>query len=778
MKITITADGRKLSATTNGQPLTSGSVGIEAAFVLSADYDGLAVTAVFSAGETQIDVVLTNLTCIVPWEVLQEAKTTLYVGIVGKNGSGEIVIPTVWGRVGMIECGTVADGLDPEDPTPDIAAQILEQARAALAEAAETKEAAAQSAQDAADDADRAEAAKQAAETAQGAAETAQTAAEAARDAAASSATDAAGSATTATQQAQAAATARAAAEAAQQAAETAQGAAETAQAAAEAARDAAASSATAAAGSAATATQQAQAAATAKAAAETAQTAAETAQGAAETAQTAAEAARDAAASSATDAAGSATTATQQAQAAATARSAAEAAQQAAETAKNYAQTFTGAPRVAASAAQMTDTDLIYVYTGTTSGTLTTGHWYYWDGSAWTDGGVYNSSAVQTDTTLTVSGAPADAKATGDAVDDLKSAIAEIATIPQNVNLFDKNNLNSYTIGEAININNGSTESYANMCTTDYIRVDKDVQYSFLGAVAYYGTTHVCKIPIYKDDLTLLTWCQGTLDSTTNAVTFTVTNSYISTENCLIRLSFRKADIGVFMFVEGEYPEEYIPYEHPTLNPNIDITGVKTLNGKSIALNGDSICAGGGDAVGGYGLIISENENMVYQNIAVAGGTITYVSGRHCISRTMQNMYHYDYVIFEGGINDKALSVPFGTISDGYTATLDDTTFCGAFEQCCKTLCENYSSSKYGYIFVHRIGTAPDWYTDYRPAMKEILNKWGIPFIDLQELAPPLNFIDSLKAIYTNNGDGWHPNKLGYETFYVSKITAWLLTL
>ena len=231
-------------------------------------------------------------------------------------------------------------------------------------------------------------------------------------------------------------------------------------------------------------------------------------------------------------------------------------------------------------------------------------------------------------------------------------------------------------------------------------------------------------------------------------------------------------------MFVEGEYPSEYVPYEHPTLNPNIKIAGLASLNGKSIALNGDSICAGGGDAVGGYGKLIADNNNMPYQNIAVAGGTITYISGRHCISRTMTNMNHSDYVIFEGGINDKALNVPFGAISEGFTAELDDTTFCGAFEQCCKTLCESYNTSKCGYVFVHRIANASDWYSQYRPAMKDILNKWGIPYIDLQELVPPLNFIDSLRTEYTNDGDGWHPNLLGYETFYVSKITAWLKTL
>lgn len=73
------------------------------------------------------------------------------------------------------------------------------------------------------------------------------------------------------------------------------------------------------------------------------------------------------------------------------------------------------GAPLTASTSAGMTDQTKVYVYTGTTGGGFTNGHWYYYNGSAWTDGGAYNSSAVQTDTTLTLSGVPADAKSVGD---------------------------------------------------------------------------------------------------------------------------------------------------------------------------------------------------------------------------------------------------------------------------------------------------------------------------------------------------------------------------
>ena len=82
------------------------------------------------------------------------------------------------------------------------------------------------------------------------------------------------------------------------------------------------------------------------------------------------------------------------------------------------------GYPFVAATAAAMTDTSKIYVYTGSETG-YTAGNWYYHNGTAFVSGGVYNSVAFQVDPTLSVEDEAADAKAAGDAVKGTKSEMS-----------------------------------------------------------------------------------------------------------------------------------------------------------------------------------------------------------------------------------------------------------------------------------------------------------------------------------------------------------------
>lgn len=238
---------------------------------------------------------------------------------------------------------------------------------------------------------------------------------------------------------------------------------------------------------------------------------------------------------------------------------------------------------------------------------------------------------------------------------------------------------------------------------------------------------------------------------------------------------NFREEQIKeISNFVKDEISEE--------LGNTLD----NPLYHKIVAFNGDSICAGAGFK-GGFGKIIADRNDMIYENIGVGGGTITAEtysssdSARHWISRTVSRMRaDADYIILEGGVNDASLNIPLGTITSGYSDSLDDTTYCGAFESMLKQALERFKGKKIGYIFVHKMAKNYDsrYENNHYQMSKKICEKWGVPYIDLNVECPPLNYIPSLRTAYTSNGDGWHPNEEGYKKYYCDKIESWMKTL
>jgi len=204
-------------------------------------------------------------------------------------------------------------------------------------------------------------------------------------------------------------------------------------------------------------------------------------------------------------------------------------------------------------------------------------------------------------------------------------------------------------------------------------------------------------------------------------------------------------------------------------------------LKGKIATFTGDSICAGAG-YVGGYAKIIGEDYDMTIENIGVSDGTVVQWRDKFCISESIADMRSdADFVMLEGGGNDADWGpqyIPVGTLSSGYDATLDTTTFAGAFEQMLKSAIAKFPNAKIGYIFAHKCIAAFDAPNGaYHTMAVSALEKWGIPYCDLNVMVPPLGYIDDLKAAYTR-GDGIHPNEAGYRTFYAPKIAAFMQTM
>ena len=350
---------------------------------------------------------------------------------------------------------------------------------------------------------------------------------------------------------------------------------------------------------------------------------------------------------------------------------------------------------------------------------------------------------------------------------------------IKKSINLFD-NTAADITYGSYIQGGNLNTDAGYNI--SGYIPVSPSSQYSHKVYPSYFGIT-ANRVSCYDKDKNYINYALGVVTDGINVFTPLADTAFV-------RVNVAVGDMDTYMFVSGTtYPSIFVPYGIYT--EHLDTNRFSPLWGKKLCCDGDSIMHGaaqGGVSNGGFALPIAEKFNMTLQNIAVPGGTIrsdTYWDAdqqnpRHWICNSLATLdADGDYYIFEGGVNDVGSSAVMGSISWGYSASLDTTTFCGAFEKCCKTLVETFKGKKCGFVFVHRIWQPTDTLaSSFFENQKAILKKWGIPFIDLMELAPALNLIDDLKSTYTNNADGWHPNKLGYATYYVPKIIAWLETL
>ena len=756
---------RDMIVTTTAR-VTSGSVNLPVKFHFKGDeWDDLVKTAVFIGSGQERDVALITDECAVPADVLAEAGGDLKIGVYGRLANGATVIPTIWGRVQYIYEGTEMSDPSPHDPEPDWTAQVQQAAATALTKATAVEEAAARGDFDGVspevtissathghsvtitdrdhpegqsfDVLDGATAYEQAVAGGYEGTE-AQFNAELAAfkdlsEQAASSATAAASSATAA------AGSATAAAGSATDAAGSATQAASSETAAAGSASNAA-SSATSASGSATAASSSATAAAGSASDAATAKTAAEAAQ---------------------TAAAASAAAASDRAAASATAAGNAQTAAEAAQTAAVAAKTATESARDTAISTLQTE-------------------------------GAAQKTAIQQKGAEVIASIPSDYTDLTEDVSDLKSAFDSVAEYIESINLYNKNsplNKDNYRIlATQDGTLSGSSVSHP-------IPIELGKTYSFKMTTGFYGVSVNRVVRFCDAEGNLVTQAESGKSISKNATpsqdnayaTFTVTEN-IDYPYCCVNV--RMSQKSTMIFAEGETLPEYSEWEEnrlkirenalPTPLPLPANAQNNVLYGKKAAFTGDSICYGAG-SMGGYAKIIGENNSMIVSNIAVSGGTICSGTGKFCISESVNNMpADYDYYIVEGGVNDaaKVHGETLGTITSGYNSTLDTATVCGALESLCKNLQLNFKGKKYGFIFPHNVyGTSSDWNTSWRATMKQCLEKWGIPYLDLSDKCAQLNNLSALR-IYTKDSDGWHPTEEGYRLFYVSKIEAWMRTL
>jgi lysophospholipase L1-like esterase len=201
----------------------------------------------------------------------------------------------------------------------------------------------------------------------------------------------------------------------------------------------------------------------------------------------------------------------------------------------------------------------------------------------------------------------------------------------------------------------------------------------------------------------------------------------------------------------------------------------------------GDSIAAGySGEGCSGKGyaeLIAEEYYGLTCYDKAVGGATVrtretTTNNINSQINRALKEQIEPDYILLDGGTNDALdQDTTLGSISDGYSETFDESTFCGAFESVLSRITSNWEDSKVIYICVHRMCSRSDRLQTRIDLAKQMCEKWSIPYIDLFYESRLNTHLSGMRAMYTidtynaGTGDGTHPNKLGYDTYYVPVI-------
>lgn len=382
-------------------------------------------------------------------------------------------------------------------------------------------------------------------------------------------------------------------------------------------------------------------------------------------------------------------------------------------------------------------------------------GKLYYWSGSAWTAGNTYQATGL---------------------VQNL---------VPISRNIFNYANV---VAGKEVYQSDGTFQVQANSAMTDYIPIPANNGYLYISGLPTYTTGFTNRASFFYDsNKTVIGSCINLIRSSSeflvpipaNAAYYAFSIYQRSTDQGTVNYAAIQVELG--------YKTPYTSYQLGinaingySLQPYIDPwSRTNPLQGKVLLNFGDSIAAGEGAGGVNYASIIAAANGMVYKSYAVSGTVVSQIA-TSVVNATETSA---DYVLLEGGTNDDNnianATENLGSLSSGYTATLDTSTFYGNVESMIKSAKTKWVGAKILYILVHNMSTRDA--TAQKTCHDAIIaccQKWSIPYVDLYSEGGYNSNIDVLKNQYGYGAEGTHPNLLGYQTYYVPPIQAKMKTL
>lgn len=195
---------------------------------------------------------------------------------------------------------------------------------------------------------------------------------------------------------------------------------------------------------------------------------------------------------------------------------------------------------------------------------------------------------------------------------------------------------------------------------------------------------------------------------------------------------------------------------------------------------------------------MIGEQYNMNVTNVSKGGATLAdnvhwsenSDGYRPYITDMLDNLDgDYEYIIAEGGLNDFWGHSELGEITDGFSGDFDENTMTGGMEKMFFEIRNDFPNSKVGFVITHDPFTydAEGNFESYYERIKEVCDKWDVSYLDLyakNNSDAGVNVRDDdMRKLYFGteskpDGDGTHPNELGYQAIYVEPMIPWLKSL
>ncbi len=199
-------------------------------------------------------------------------------------------------------------------------------------------------------------------------------------------------------------------------------------------------------------------------------------------------------------------------------------------------------------------------------------------------------------------------------------------------------------------------------------------------------------------------------------------------------------------------------------------------LSGRTMYCDGDSVAYGSGtDTMGNstysFCNYVAEKYNMTITNKAAPGTTLAIrkdfigTDHRSILERIREMKGSYDVILLDGGFNDLFKNVSMGEMTDinNKSGKYNEYTTAGALESICYFLDENYKDSIKLFVLCHDCSRRTKQ-SQYWTLIKNILDKWDIPYIDFSEETELTDDNEEITTQYfkynstTKKGDGIHP--------------------